>query len=121
MGVQFATVADLRAAWPSAEALDEGRATALLPLVSAVIAGVCDAGAVDEDVLRLVTCQVTARMLTSSANGLGVTQDSWGASPYSGSVTYANPSGDVYLTAFEKRLLGVDADWSGYVMPKVPE
>ena len=121
MATQFATVDDLRAMWPSSEPFDENRALVLLPLVSAAIGASCDAKSVDQDVLRLVTCQVTARMLTSSAGGQGVQSESWGASPYSGSVTYANPSGDVYLTAFERRLLGADSDGACYVMPKVPE
>lgn len=102
----FATLDDLVALCPQAADGNEERAGALLPLASAAIAALADTSAADEGVLKLVCCSMVARALQSG--GAGVSQESWGASPYSGSVTYANPSGDLYLTSFEKRLLGVD-------------
>ena len=110
----FATVNDLSRAWPGYDAADEEHAEWLLEFVSAGIARQCaDAGAdpesdVDPIVLAGVTCRVVARMMQGESEAAGVTQESWGASPLSGSVTYANPTGDVYLTAFEKQLLGID-------------
>mgnify|MGYP002612652685 CR=1 FL=1 len=122
---QHASVSDLRALWPEAGTLDEARAEVLLPLVSAAIDGTCasegvDPSGVDDGVLRLVTCQVATRMLATSG-GFGVTQTSWGASPFSGSESYANPTGDIYLTKTERQLLGLGAPTCGFVSPKVPE
>lgn len=102
----YAKAADLLALHPDVDA-DEARIDAALSLVSAAISALCDEQSVDADVLKLVACNSAARSL-HGGDAAGVSQASWGASPYSGSVTYANPAGDVYLTAFEKRLLGID-------------
>lgn len=119
---QHATVDDLRALWPGPDDLDEGRAGTLLPLVSSAIDALCadggvDPSGVDPSVLRLVTCQVAIRMMVTSDDGYGVTQASWGASPYSGSASYANPTGDIYLTRTERQLLGIGKAWAGFVTP----
>ena len=117
----FASSADLFAAFPSLA--DEGeRADVLLPLVSAAVRAACDWEAVDPEVLRLVTVQATARMLQAGSEApIGASQTSWTASPFGGSTTYANPSGDVYLTAFERRLLGADVGIAFYVNQEVGE
>lgn len=101
----YATAAQFRALHPDVDAADESVGAAL-SMVSAAIGALCDESSVDAEVLSLVACNAAARALMPG--GPGVQSQSWGASPFSGSVTYANPSGDVYLTAFEKRLLGID-------------
>lgn len=118
---QHASLDDLKELWPGSS-LDEARAGALLPLVSAAIDSMCtsdgiDPESIDADVLRLVTCQAATRMIMTSDAGYGVTQQSWGASPYSGSASYANPTGDLYLTKTEKDLLGIGKAWAGYICP----
>ncbi len=122
---QHASLDDLKELWPGSS-LDEARAGAVLPLVSSAIDALCLSGGVDpydvsNDVLRLVTCQAATRMLMASESGFGVTQESWGATPYSGSTSYANPNGDIYLTKVERQLLGLDSEWCGFVSPAVPE
>lgn len=122
---QHASLDDLKALWPGGT-LDESRAKAVLTLVSSAVDAICasegvDVATVGEDVLRLVTCQAATRMLMASESGFGVTQESWGASPYSGSTSYANPTGDIYLTKTERQLLGIGAGWCGFVSPAVPE
>lgn len=112
----LAEVSDLARAWPGYSEEMEGRARALLAFVSAAIRSMCDLDAVDPEVAKGVACQVAARMLQSGGQP-GVSQESWTASPYGGSVSYANPAGDVYLTAFEKRLLGIDAPAALYANP----
>lgn len=119
--VQHASLDDLKELWPGGS-LDEARAGVLLQLVSAAIDSMCtsdgiDPESIDADVLRLVTCQAATRMLMTSDAGYGVTQQSWGASPYSGSSSYANPTGDLYLTKTEKDLLGIGKAWAGYICP----
>ena len=41
------------------------------------------------------------------------------AGPYTQSWTFANPSGDMYLTKMEKRLLGITSGYIGSIRPKV--
>ncbi|WP_050341807.1 Gp19/Gp15/Gp42 family protein [Olsenella sp. oral taxon 807] len=115
----LATPGDLAHFWVGYDASMEGRARALLSAVSAAIRASCDVATVDPEVLRLVCCQATARMMQAGESGQGVTQESWAASPYSGSVSFANPSGDLFLTAFERRLLGIDEPWAGHVMGRL--
>lgn len=120
MTAPYATAESLEALYPSVSAEPAERVAAALRLASAAIAGACDASAVDADVLELVCCRVAQRML-ASGDGAGVKQESWGASPFSWSATYDSPTGDVYLTAFERRLLGMEgadcevavANWGG--------
>lgn len=118
--VAYATIDDLKAIYKQ-EIVDEDQATILLEYVSAAIGSLCDTSALDKSVVRLVVCQVCARMLTSQDTGYGISEESWGASPYSGSVKYANPAGDIYLTAFEKRLLGIDKPYLGYINQEVSD
>ncbi len=115
----FAKPEDLKLVWSGYSELDESRASALLSLVSSVIRSQANADEIEPDILKLVTCRVVSRMLQSDGMP-GVTQESWGASPYSGSVSYANPSGDIYLTKFEKELLGIGDGYARFVNQGVP-
>lgn len=110
----LAEVSDLAKAWAGYSDDMESRAEALLSFVSAAIRSMCDADALDLEVAKGVACQVAARMLQSGGSP-GVSQESWTASPFGGSVSYANPTGDIYLTAFEKRLLGIDDAAAFYI------
>lgn len=115
----YATAEQLLALHPDLDSSDES-AGAALSMASAAIRSLCDASAVDADVLAMVACNVAARAL--QPGGPGVQSQSWGASPFSGSVTYVNPAGDIYLTAFEKRLLGMEgADMSAAYANPMPE
>lgn len=114
----FATVDDLAAAWLGYDRDKEGAARAALSFISAALRTMCDTANIENDILKGVTCRVAIRML-KSGDGAGVSQESWTASPFGGSVSYANPTGDIYLTAFEKTLLGISGgDMSAtWVMP----
>lgn len=103
----YATPSELRAYSDAAAGISDERAEPLLSMASAAIDAVCDSDDVDPDVLKLVCIRMVSRQVQND-DVAGVQQESWGASPYSGSVSYANPAGDIYLTAFEKQLLGID-------------
>lgn len=112
----FATTDDLALIYGAYSDDIHDRAEAYLVAVSAAIRAVCDYEEVDSEVLKLVCLQVTIRILQSGTETpIGVSQQSWSASPFSGSVSYSNPSGDIYFTAFEKKLLGVDKSWAGFI------
>lgn len=119
MASPLATLGEFRASHPSLSDAGDASVERKLSEASAVIRALCDAESVDPEVLSTVCCNMAARALQSTETA-GVSQESWGASPYSGSVTYANPTGDLYLTAFEKVLLGVEgADMSaGWANPE---
>lgn len=119
----FATLDDLKALYPALEDSERERAQSLLSLVTAAVASLCDWADKDPAVLKLVTCQATIRVLQAGEETpIGVTSQSWMASPFQGSTSYANPTGDIYFTSFEKNLLGVDEGDVLYAnpLPKEP-
>jgi hypothetical protein len=123
MADAFATVDELYKAYPSLPEDSGGRAEFMLGMVSAAIRAVCDYESVDEDVLKLVTIQATARNIQASKEApIGASQTSWTASPFGGSTTWSgSTSGDIYLTSFEKSLLGADEGTAFYINQTVDE
>lgn len=107
-GYAFATVDELMRAYPSLEG-EEERAGLVIQLASSAIRAVCDVEAADPGVLRLVAIQAAARSMQAGKEApIGASQTSWTASPFGGSTLFQNPSGDIYLTSFERKLLGAD-------------
>jgi hypothetical protein len=60
-------------------------------------------GGVDAQVLTAITANMVKRALIAPADG--ITQQSEGMGPYSQSQTFANPLGNVFLTAAEMTLI----------------
>jgi len=56
-------------------------------------------------------------MSASETDAFGASQMSMTAGPYTQQFTYANPSGDMYLTKIEKRLLGITSSYIGTIRP----
>ena len=54
-----------------------------------------------------VTCAIVARSLNVPVGMEGVSQVSQGADSYSASYTFANPTGDFYITKSDKQRLGI--------------
>jgi hypothetical protein len=104
----FASVEDLAASWRVLTPAEQKRASVLLSQVSAAVqirARLELAG--HEDVYRLVTCLAVKRMMEAGADMPAVSNVSQTAGPYTGSLTFANPAGDFYLTSAEKKLLKI--------------
>lgn len=99
----LATVDELRASGADVGPADEGRASFLLEWASALVRAEAG-GEPDPGAGRLVCLSAARRALESGA--AGATQSSETVGPFSESVTWANPSGDVYLTKAERSLLG---------------
>lgn len=107
----FATPSDLEARWRPLSDDEENRAAVLLedaslrvlrrfPTLEARIA----AGTLQVQEVTAVVCGMVRRAMI--AGGLdGVTQRTDGAGPYQQSVTYANPQGNLYLTADDLAIL----------------
>jgi hypothetical protein len=112
MSIQtFATADDVSARWRSfsdeeSELADQLakdaslRVQALYPTILLRIA----AGTVQEEIVRIVVCGMVKRAMLS-LGAEGITQLTESGGPYSESRTFANPSGNLYLTAEDKALL----------------
>lgn len=117
----FATYEDLLERWSVGDPPDRGKAEALLLDASVYILArlpghMWDAAdPVMAANLEAVTCAMVTRAIASlqASAGYGVSQYSITASPYTESRSFQNPTGDLYLRADEKRLLGIGAQRVG--------
>lgn len=113
----FATVDDLTDGWSGLDPADEERAATLLDRVSVRIAAKLASHGIAVDlsdetqaaILKDVTCEVVRRSLSSQAvaDGMPVSQFTETATPYSNSYIFSNANGDLYLTKWERELLGL--------------
>lgn len=106
MSEAFATVQDVETLWRPLTTEETSRAEALLPLVSdelrVIATGVGkdldqkrDASEAYSSVLKIVTVDVTVRVLRQSLEGEAMTQESQSALGYSWSGSYAVPGGGI--------------------------
>lgn len=106
MSTAFATVTDITTLWRALTAAEQSRAEALLPLISdelrVIASGVNkDLDAMKEaddayaSMLKIVTVDVTCRVLRQSTEGDAMTQESQSALGYSWSGSYAVPGGGI--------------------------
>lgn len=105
MSVAFATVEDISTLWRPLTADEQIRAASLLPLISDALRNEAtkvgkdlDQMAEDEtfaNVVKLVTVDVTVRVLRQNTSGDAMTQETQAAGGYSWSGTYAVPGGGI--------------------------
>jgi hypothetical protein len=115
----FADADDLANKPISAEVRE--RAEALLTDASQVILDEDERGILDDlteptpTIIR-ITCAMAIRAAQAGIDaGPPVSQDQWNAGPWGQSRTYANPTGDLYLTKAERRQLGFSRQRAGAV------
>lgn len=113
----YATVDDLEARWHALDGDEADRAEVLLEDAAAMLDALVEVDPEDEkqaNLLKIVSCSmVTRAMLSAESDAYGVSQLDYGMGPFSQAAHFANPNGDLYITAQEKRLLGIG---SGYIM-----
>lgn len=110
----FAEPSDLEERWRPLSASERGRAEVLLGDASALLSAEFRAmgrgiGPGDSSLasnLRAVCCSMVRRVMANDVDG-DYTQASVTAGSFSQQYTFANPAGDMYLTAQERRLLGI--------------
>lgn len=118
----YATVSDLEARWRALNEDEQARAEVLLEDAATYLDALVSIDPDDEEqqkVLSRVSCSMVQRVMSSDTDTYGLASTSMSAGVYSQSMTFANPSGDFYLTGFEKQLLGVTGAKIGTIRPKV--
>lgn len=115
----YATLEDLEARRGVLDPDDREKAAALLDDAAVILDGLVtiDGSEEQETLLMIVSCNMVSRALSTAPDAYGVSSLSTTAGVYSESLQYANPSGDMYLTKLEKRLLGVTTSYIGYIRP----
>lgn len=110
----FAEPSDLEARWRPLSASERGRAEALLGDAAAILSAefralgreIDPGDAALASSLRAVCCSMVRRVMANDVDG-DYTQASVTAGSFSQQYTFANPAGDMYLTAQERRTLGI--------------
>lgn len=117
----FADVSDLESRWRELSTDEEARANVLLGDASAMLSALVEVDSSDyeqSELLKMVCCDMVIRAMSATASdAFGVSQTSMTAGPYTQSFSYSNPSGDMYLTRLEKRLLGITTGYIGSIRP----
>ncbi len=102
----FASVDDLVRLWRPLSAQEQVRAEALLESASAILrAEIPHIDQVEAELVCWVAAQMVKRVM-ASANDLPITNQQRSIGGVSAGFTLANPSGDLYLTRGERRMLG---------------
>jgi hypothetical protein len=115
----YATLEDLEARRGVLDPDEREKAAALLDDAAVILDGLVtvDGSEEQETLLMIVSCNMVSRALSATPDAFGVSSLSTTAGVYSESLQYANPSGDMYLTKLEKRLLGITTSYIGYIRP----
>ena len=112
----YADVSDLEARWRTLTEDEQARAAVLLDDASAMLAAavMVDESDMQQDtLLKIVCCNMVQRSMSTGDDMFGVSQQSITAGPYTQSFNYSNPSGDLYITKSEKRMLGISGTGKG--------
>lgn len=133
MNTPFATVNDIQNLWRPLTAEEQSKAENLLPLISDELRVIAKGVDVDLDakaaadeayasVLKIVTVDVTVRVLRQSTEGEAMTQESQSGLGYSWSGSYAVPGGgiansilnnDLKKLGLKRQKIGVMYTWQG--------
>ena len=117
----FAEVSDIEARWRELSTAEESRANVLIDDASAMLAELVDIDVANTrqlELLKIVCCSMVIRAMSATeSDSYGASNMSMTAGPYTQSWTYSNPTGDMYLTRQEKRLLGIASSVIGTIRP----
>ena len=121
----YATLEDLQSRWRLLSADEQQRATTLLSDAAVKIALACKQSGVaidaaDElqsEALKSINCEMVKRAMMSPIDMPPVSSFAQTAGSYSESQTYVNPTGDLYMTLGEKKMLGIGTQKMGSIPP----
>lgn len=112
----YATVEDIEARWHELDGDARDRAGTLLGDAAAMLDALVTVDpddAAQQGLLKIVSCSMVIRaMLSAESDVYGVSQLDYGMGPFSQAAHFANPNGDLYLTAQERRMLGIGAPYA---------
>lgn len=102
----FAQPEDLEARWHPLTSEEKKRAAVLLADAADIIRDECPGWEkASASTLTRISCQMVKTAM-SNDDTAGVTQTNQTVGPFSQGYTYANPTGDLYLTRAQRRQLG---------------
>lgn len=123
----YATVEDLEERWRTLSPAEQGTAKTKLNDASVLVAvegrrsGV-EIDASDElanETAKAVVCEMVKRAMVAPADQVPMQSNNVTVGPFSEQFTYANPTGDLYMTSSEKRRLGFGRSRVGTMLPRI--
>ena len=123
----YATLEDLQSRWRLLSADEQQRATTLLSDAAVKIALACKQSGVaidaaeelQSEALKSINCEMVKRAMMSPIDMPPVSSFAQTAGSYSESQTYVNPTGDLYMTLGEKKMLGIGTQKMGSIPPLI--
>ena len=116
----YASHADIEARWRELSATEEAQADTLCADASAIIDSLVTVGDDKLELAKVVVCNMVIRAMSAAqSDNFGLSQGSMTAGVYTQSWSYANPSGDMYLTKLDKQMLGITRGYIGSILPKI--
>ena len=123
----YATLEDLQSRWRLLSADEQQRATTLLSDAAVKIALACKQSGVAVDAadelqseaLKSINCEMVKRAMMSPIDMPPMSSFAQTAGSYSESQTYVNPTGDLYMTLGEKKMLGIGTQKMGSIPPLI--
>ena len=116
----YATVAELEARYGELTDERQEQAAVLLDDAAVLIDAMATVDEAHEAAAKVVSCAMVNRALTAYESDMyGITQQTMTAGSYSQSMSYTNPSGDLYMTGTEKAMLGISGGYIGSIRPRI--
>lgn len=116
----YATVAELEARYGELTDERQEQAAVLLDDAAVLIDAMATVDEAHEAAARVVSCAMVNRALSAYESDMyGITQQTMTAGSYSQSMSYTNPSGDLYMTGTEKAMLGISGGYIGSIRPRI--
>lgn len=118
----YATPQDLEARWRPLSPEERVRAGTLLDDAVVRIDAVCPPAAplADAAARKIVSCEMVKRAMLTPIDQVPVTSQQETTGPFSQSLSFANPTGDMYLSKSDKALLGCGRQ-TAFSIPLAPE
>lgn len=123
----YATLEDLQSRWRLLSADEQQRATTLLSDAAVKVALACKQSGVaidaadklQSEALKSINCEMVKRAMMSPIDMPPMSSFAQTAGSYSESQTYVNPTGDLYMTLGEKKMLGIGTQKMGSIPPLI--
>lgn len=126
MAEPFASSDDLAKRWRPLTSTEKTTADVLLEDASVEVRSALKRAGIDPtaddfdiDAAKVVVCGMVKRSMIAGDSAPGVTTAQETTGPFSRSFTYANPTGDLYMTKREKQLLGIGLQ-AAFTIPMGP-
>jgi hypothetical protein len=105
----YAIITDLESRWRTLSTAEKTRATTLLDDAAVRLDAECPPSDPidDADARKIVSCEMVKRAMSApgGVDAIGVTSIQTGAGPFQQTQQFTNPTGDLYMTKGDRKLL----------------